>query len=138
MTSRERVRTVLEHRGADRIPLDLGANVTTGIQPAVYRQLKDSLGIDSIAIRIHEPWQVMAEVEEEVKKSLGVDTHGIYLQNTLFGYKNEDWKNFRMFDGTEVQISGHMQFDILPNGDIVQYPQGDQSAPPSVTESTLS
>jgi hypothetical protein len=36
-----------------------------------------------------------------------------------------------MFDGTEVEISGHFEYDVLPNGDIVQYPKGDRSAPPS-------
>ncbi len=30
-----------------------------------------------------------------------------------------------------TQISGHFEFDVLPNGDIVQYPKGDRSAPPS-------
>jgi hypothetical protein len=36
-----------------------------------------------------------------------------------------------MFDGTEVMISGNFQYDVLENGDIVQYPKGDRSAPPS-------
>jgi hypothetical protein len=30
-----------------------------------------------------------------------------------------------------VEISGHFEHDVLPNGDIVQYPKGDRSAPPS-------
>ena len=66
-----------------------------------------------------------------MKKALGVDTFGIQLPTTIFGYRNENWKRFRMFDGTEVEISGHFQYDELPNGDIVQYPKGDRSAPPS-------
>ena len=36
-----------------------------------------------------------------------------------------------MFDGTEVRDLGHFEYDVLPNGDIVQYPKGDRSAPPS-------
>jgi hypothetical protein len=36
-----------------------------------------------------------------------------------------------MFDGTEVEMSGHFEYDVLANGDIVQYPKGDRSAPPS-------
>ena len=74
---------------------------------------------------------MLAEVEEPVKKALGVDTVGIQLPTTMFGYRNENWKPFRMFDGTDVEISGHFQYDMLPGGDIVQYPKGDRSAPPS-------
>jgi len=74
---------------------------------------------------------MLAEVEEQVKKRLGIDTYGIQLPVTTFGYKNENWKPFRMFDGTEVLMSGHFEYTVLDNGDIVQYPKGDRSAPPS-------
>ena len=53
---------------------------------------------------------MLAEVEEPVKKALGVDTIGIELPTTMFGYGNENWKPFRMFDGTEAEISGHFEF----------------------------
>ena len=74
---------------------------------------------------------MLAEVEDELKQLLGVDTYGIQLPVTLFGYRNEDWKTFKMFDGTEVLISGNFEYDALENGDIVQYPKGDRDAPPS-------
>ena len=74
---------------------------------------------------------MLAEVEEPVKEALGIDTVGIQLPTTIFGYRNENWKPFRLFDGTQVEISGNFQFDVLPNGDIVQYPKGDRSVPPS-------
>jgi hypothetical protein len=81
--------------------------------------------------RVYDPYQMLGQVEEPVKKALGIDTFGIELPTTIFGYRNENWKRFRMFDGTEVEISGHFEFDELPGGDIVQYPKGDRSAPPS-------
>jgi len=62
---------------------------------------------------------------------LGVDTYGIQLPVTIFGYKNENWKKFKMFDGTNILISGNFEYDVLKNGDIIQYPKGDRSAPPS-------
>ncbi len=131
MTSRERVRRAIRHQQPDRVPLDLGSTLVTGIQASAYARLKEVLGIRGGVTRVYDPFQMLAEVEEPVKRAFGVDTFGIQLPTTIFGYRNEDWKRFIMFDGTEVEISGHFEHDVLPNGDIVQYPKGDRSAPPS-------
>ena len=131
MTPRERMRKAINHQEADRVPLDLGSTLVTGIQVSAYAKLKKALGITSGVNRVYDPFQMLGEVEESVKKILGVDTLGIQLPTTIFGYANENWKPFRMFDGTVVEISGHFEYDVLPNGDIVQYAKGDRSAPPS-------
>jgi hypothetical protein len=131
MTSRERVRKSIRHEQPDRVPLDLGSTLVTGIAASAYARLKKALGITGGVTRVYDPFQMLAEVEDSVKKVLGVDTFGIQLPTTIFGYRNESWKKFTMFDGTEVEISGHFEYDVLPNGDIVQYPKGDRSVPPS-------
>jgi hypothetical protein len=131
LTSRERVRRAIHHKEPDRIPLDLGSTLVTGIKASIYAQLKNKLGIKSGNIKVYDPFQMLAEVEDEVKKVLRVDTYGIQLPVTIFGYRNEDWKTFQMIDGTEVLISGRFEYDMLENGDLVQYPKGDRSAPPS-------
>ncbi len=131
MTSRERVRLALNHQEPDRVPVDLASTLVTGIQASMYAKFKKALGITEGDIKVYDPFQMLAEVEEPVKKALGVDTYGIQLPTTLFGYKNESWKPFTLPDGTEVLISGNFESDVLENGDIVQYPKGDRSAPPS-------
>ena len=132
MTSRERVRKAIHHQQPDRPPLDLGSTLVTGIQAERLRAPEEGAGHHRRRrCACYDPFQMLAEVEEPVKKALGVDTVGIQLPTTMFGYRNENWKPFRMFDGTEVEISGHFEYDVLPNGDIVQYPKGDRSAPPS-------
>jgi len=131
MTSRERVKLAINHKEADRIPLDLGSTLVTGIQVSIYLELKDALGISKGLVKVYDPYQMLAEVEDELKQLLGVDTYGIQLPVTIFGYRNEDWKTFKMFDGTKVLISGNFEHDVLENGDIVQYPKGDRNAPPS-------
>jgi hypothetical protein len=131
MRSRERVRKAIHHEQPDRVPLDLGSTLVTGIQASAYAKLKKALGITSGVTRVYDPFQMLAEVEEPVKKALGVDTFGIQLPTNIFGYRNENWKKFTMFDGTEVEMPGRFEYDVLPNGDIVQYPKGDRSAPPS-------
>ena len=131
MTSRERVQMALDHKEPDRVPIDLGASMVTGIHASAYVELKEALGIYGGETRVYEPFQMLAEVEGPVRQALGVDVYGIMLPYTIFGYKNENWKPFRLFDGSEVLVSEHFVYDVLPNGDIVQYPEGDRSAPPS-------
>ena len=131
MTSRQRVQLALEHREPDRVPVDLGSSLVTGIQASAYARLKEALGIGEGEIRVYEPFQMLAEVEEQLRQALGVDVYGIMLPVTIFGYRNENWKPFQLFDGTEVLVSEHFVFDELPGGDLVQYPEGDRSAPPS-------
>jgi len=131
MTSRERVRCALGHRRPDRVPLDLGATSATGIQASAYRDLKRALGIQGGTIRVSDTFQMLADVEEPVRRRLGVDTLGVGLPYSVFGYRNEGRQPFRLFDGTEVEVSGNMAWDVLDGGDIVQYPCGDRTAPPS-------
>ncbi len=46
MTSRERVRRAIDHQEPDRVPLDLGSTLVTGIAASVYAKLKKTLGIE--------------------------------------------------------------------------------------------
>jgi hypothetical protein len=131
LTSRERVKLALDHSEPDRVPVDLGSTLVSGIHASTYSKLKKTLGIREGAVRVYEPFQMLAEVEEPVRQALGVDILGIGPKDTIFGYPNEDWKPFRLFDGTEVLVSRHFVYDILPDGSLVQYPRGDRSFPPS-------
>ncbi len=131
MTSRERMQLTLEHKEPDRVPVDLGSSLVTGIHASAYAGLKQALNIAEGEIRVYEPFQMLAEVEESVRQALGVDVYGIMLPVTIFGYRNENWKPFRLFDGTEALVSEHFVYDELPGGDLVQYPEGNRNAPPS-------
>jgi hypothetical protein len=46
MTSRERVSLALQHKEADRVPLDLGASAVTGMQVDTVYGLRQALGLD--------------------------------------------------------------------------------------------
>jgi uroporphyrinogen-III decarboxylase len=131
MTSRERIIKAINHQLPDRVPRDLGTTLVTGMHASAYAKLKQALGITDGHVRVYDPFQILAEVESPVRRALKIDTIGIQLPKTVFGYKNEKWKPFRLFDGTEVLVSKHFEFDTLDNGDIVQYPRGDRSVPPS-------
>jgi len=131
MISRERVRKAINHQQPDRIPFDLGSTSVTGIHVNTYAKLKSALGIRGGEIRVYDPFQMLAEVEDSVKKLLGIDTFGIPTPYTIFGFRNENWKPWRTFQGTDVMVSGHCELGVDNQGNLVIYPQGDRSARPS-------
>jgi hypothetical protein len=60
-----------------------------------------------------------------------VDVVGVGGRNTLFGFPNEGWKPFEMHDGTPVLVPDKFNYTKVENGDLLLYPQGDTSVPPS-------
>ncbi len=76
MNSRERVRTALDLKEPDRVPVDNNGNVS-GIHEVAYRNLLGYLNI-SDDIRIYDYVQRLAEIKDEIKDTLGIDTRYLY------------------------------------------------------------
>jgi len=68
---------------------------------------------------------------EDLKQAMGVDIEPVESPSTAFGYCNRDWKPWRMHDGLEILVSEEFRVTTNANGDIVIYPEGDLTAPPS-------
>ena len=133
LTSRERVQTVLEHREADRVPLDLGATTVSGIHVDMVYKLRQALGLDppGTPVKVIDPYQMLGEVKPDIQEALGIDTVALLGSGTLFGLKLEGWKEWRTFGGTPVLVPGDFNTVPEPNGDLLLYPEGDRSALPS-------
>ena len=58
MTSRERVQAALEHREADRVPLDLGGSAVTGMHVDSVYKLRQALQLDppGTPVKVVEPY----------------------------------------------------------------------------------
>jgi hypothetical protein len=133
MTSRERVRLALKHQEPDKVPLDLGGSVVTGMQISSVYQLRQGLGLDEpgTPVRLVEPYQMLGEIGLDLLDAIGGDVVPLESTRTFFGYHKRDWKPWTMPDGTPVLVPGGFNTEPEPNGDILQYPEGDKSAPPS-------
>ena len=133
MNSRERVHLVLNHREPDCVPVDLGGSATSGMHVSSVYLLRQALGLDEpgTQVKVIEHYQMLGEIKPDLIEALGIDVVGISSPQTLFGFKNEDWKPWATFDGTPVLVPGAFNTDPEPSGDILQYPEGDKSAPPS-------
>jgi hypothetical protein len=62
---------------------------------------------------------------------MGCDVAGIWPQSTMFGYSNERWKPWRLFDGTQVMIGEGFITSEDVDGNLYLHPNGDLSAPPT-------
>ncbi len=133
MNSRERVLAAINHRQPDRIPVDFGATVVSGIASNVIPKLRVALGLDreEQPVKIIEPIQMLGEISEDLRTGMYGDCVGILGTSNRFGFRNADWKNWTLFDGTRVLVPG--KFNTVPDqhGDINQHPGGDTSLPPS-------
>jgi len=131
MTPRERLIRALNHREPDRIPVDFGATAVTGMHVSCVIVLREHYGLDKRPVKVHEPYQMLGLIEEDLKRVLGIDVEGVYAVETLFGFRNENWKPWHMDNGTEVLVSGHFKVTKDANGDTLIFPKGDRSAAPS-------
>jgi len=133
VTSRERVRTSLEHKEPDVLPLDLGSTLITGIHVSSLHKLKVALGLikKEEPVKVIDPYQMLGEVDEPLRRVLGIDTIPLTPPKNFFGFKNENWKPWVFFDGTPLLVPE--KFNTVPDaeGNIYQYPEGDTSVPPS-------
>ena len=133
MTSRERVETALNHQEPDRVPLDLGGSAVTGMHASSVYAMRQALGLDApgTPVKVVEPYQVLGEIGDDLMDALGVDVAGLGGSRTMFGFKSENWKPWKLFDGTPVLVPEGFNTEPDENGDILMYPEGDKSAPPS-------
>jgi hypothetical protein len=53
------------------------------------------------------------------------------MRYTLFGFRNDSWKPWKMQDGLEVLVSEDFKTMTAENGDTLIYPRGNTAAPPS-------
>jgi hypothetical protein len=131
-TSRERLNKTLNHQATDRVCVDFGAGGQTGMgAAAVYRLRKAVLGENNHRVKIIEPYQMLGEIDEDLRQALGLDVVGIGTPGTMFGFPNEGWKPFEMHDGTPVLVPEKFNYTTNARGDIFMHPEGDTTVSPS-------
>ena len=101
MSHRDRVLTAISHRQPDRIPVDLSGHRSSGISAIAYAKLRKYLGLPEKPIRIYDPIQQIAIVDNDILDLFGIDT--IEMGR---GFANEDkyWKEWILPDGTAAYM----------------------------------
>jgi len=108
--SRERIKKAINHEEPDRIPIDMGSTLVTGIQAVIYKKLKEALGITTGDIYVYDVIQQLAWVENEVRDALGIDTISIIPA------KITEWQNGTLSDGSPCKYPADFLPEVLPDG----------------------
>ncbi len=132
MTSRERLIKTINHQQPDRVVLDIGATSQTGVSASTLFQLRKSLGLKEKPITVIEPAQILGQIDDDVRKALGIDVIGLWNPANTLGVWNTNWKPWEMPDGTPTLMPGGMKFSVDDNGTTYTYPLGDDSVAPSM------
>jgi uroporphyrinogen decarboxylase len=130
MTPRERVLESLNHREPDRVALDFSGHRCSGIAAIAYAKLRRFLGLKEAAIRVYDPYQQLALVDDDVLEQFGVDTVDM---TRAFAFNDQLWRNWTLPDGTTCKVlywalpereSGEWVFRSKSGRIIARMPQG--------------
>ncbi len=83
-SSRQRVLDALAHKQPDQVPLDFGATAVTGIHVSCVAALRDYHGLEQRPVKVHEPFQMLGLLDEDLKQVLGIDVDGVFRRRTIF------------------------------------------------------
>ncbi len=128
---KSRVADALGHRQPDQIPIDFGGTPVTGIHVSVVAALRDHYGLEPRPVKVHEPYQMLGTVDDDLKQAMGIDFEGVVGRETMFGFRNEDWTPWTTPHGLEVLVSSNFRTTVDDHGDTLIYPKGNTAAPPS-------
>ncbi|MCC6396020.1 MAG: methyltransferase [Bacteroidetes bacterium] len=132
MTSRERLATTLRHHPPDRVCVDFGSTAVTGMAVSIVSKLRRKiLGDPEYRVKVVEPYQMLGEIDDELREALGIDVMGVSAPKNMFGFANRGWKPFTLFDGTEVLVPEDFRVTMDEKRNLLIYPEGDTSVPPS-------
>ena len=92
MSSRERVELALAHQQPDRVPLDLGGGLVTGMHVSSVYKLRQALGLDppGTPVKVIEPYQMLGEIAPDLMDALGVDVVGVGRLTNAYGFPQRE------------------------------------------------
>ena len=128
---RKRVIDAINHRAPDRVPTDFGGSAVTGMHATCVAALRDHYGLEKRHVKVHEPFQMLGLIEDDLREALGIDVTPLVGRTTMFGFENAGWRPWSL-NGLEVLVPEGFRTSVEPaNGGTLIYPKGDTSAPPS-------
>ncbi len=133
MNSRERILEALSHKVTDKLPVDFGSSLTTGIHVSQVYKIRQYYGLDEpgTPVKIIDPYQMLGEIKDDLKDIIGIDVAPLDTPQTIFGFRRENWKEWKLDDKIPVLVPGLFNTEKNDDGSLYQYPQGDKNYSPS-------
>ena len=129
--SRQNFIKTLNHQQPDKVVVDFGSTPVTGIHVVIVEKLREYFGLEKSPVKVIEPYQMLGEIDSDLIRAMGIDVIGLFSSKNMFGVANDNWKVHKTLWGQEVFFPGSFNYTYNSNGDILMYPEGDTSVPPS-------
>ena len=130
-SSKQNFLKTINHQQPGKVVVDFGSTAVTGIHVLIIEKLREYFGLEKKPVKVIEPYQMLGEIDPELISELDIDVIGLFGEKNMFGVANRDWKLHKTFWGQEVMFPGNFNYTYNNNGDILMYPEGDISVPPS-------
>jgi len=130
-TSKQNFLKTINHQQPDKVVTDFGSTAVTGIHVLIVEKLRNYYGLEKKPVKVIEPYQMLGEMDAELLNAMDLDVIGLYGAKNMFGVPNENWKVHKTLWGQEVLLPAKFNYTFNNNGDILMYPEGDTSVPPS-------
>jgi hypothetical protein len=130
-SSKQNFLKTINHKQPDKVVVDFGSTGVTGIHVLIVEKLRDYYGLEKRPVKVVEPYQMLGEIDSELIEAMDIDVIGLFSAKNMFGVPNENWKVHKTLWGQEVLFPGSFNYIFNSNGDILMYPEGDTSVPPS-------
>ncbi|MDR1814808.1 MAG: methyltransferase [Tannerella sp.] len=131
MNSRERIKEALNHRTPDKLPIDFGSTSVTGIHCKMVEALREHYGLEKRPVRVIEPFQMLGEIDAELQEVMCVDCVPVFGSRNMFGIDETHLHEQVTPWGQKVLIAADIDLTTDANGEVLLYPAGDRSYPPS-------
>ena len=131
ISMKDNFKKTINHEQPDKVVVDFGSTAVTGIHVLVVEKLREYYGLEKKPVKVVEPYQMLGEIDSELIREMDIDVIGLFGAKNMFGVPNENWKVHKTLWGQEVMFPGNFNYTFNTNGDILMYPEGDTSQPPS-------
>ena len=79
MTGKEILQNALNHKDGP-VPVDFGATSVTGMHCSVVEGLREYYGLEKRPVKIHEPYQMLGFIEEDLQEAIGINVSGVFAR----------------------------------------------------------
>lgn len=117
MTSRERVRAVLNHQTPDKLVIDFASQRSTGMGAKAYNNLKKYLGYSEETTKVYDLMQQLAKPESFMIDRFGGDILQVYPLKPSFGIPTDNWKCMKLPCGDLSMVPREFNPVINEKGD---------------------
>lgn len=118
MTSRERILAAINHKEADRVPIDCGSMRSTGVSAIMFNKLMEYFGRQDPCL-MYDYQQQLAYTGDWLRERFHVDSMDV--GEAFIGDISTDWKPWELSDGSACLVPSYMHLERDEKGQALFY-----------------